>query len=416
MRYILPIIFLLLHLFSFSQSADSLMAIARNKAYSGKTEAARATCQQILKTYPSYSSAQVLWGRTLAWDKLYDSAEVVLKQVLEYDYKQGEAASALADLYKWTNRDTLGLICANRGLSFFPNNEELLFKKAYFLYKLNYTTQAIVILEKLLEQDPKNFSYQQLYRQLTVKKKFDYAGIFHAFESFHKPYDKQISIVTLEYSRKTSFGTFIPRINNAYWHGVDNLLSLNPQFEIDMYPNLTDKYQIYANFGYAPKDHFPLFRMGFEIHRTIGRGFEAGLGMRELLFEDGNGVFILTAALEKYAGNYWFMARPYISPVTSNIFSQSVQLSIRRYYGIRTNYMELTLVGGSEPDDTFLNFDYLMPNDIRYKSAKAFTRIKHQVKEFGLIKLGVGIEHAEYRQGEWKDIVSTFAGFALLLD
>ena len=86
-----------------------------------------------------------------------------------------------------------------------------------------------------------------------------------------------------------------------------------------------------------------------EWYQNLPKAFEASLGMRLLQFSDSY-VDIYTATIGKYAGNYWFSLRSYVTPDTTGT-SVSGSFQVRRYFSDPENYIGLKAGYGVSPDD-----------------------------------------------------------------
>ncbi len=82
-------------------SDGELFQMARNSSFAGDTEKARQICTVILEKSPELHDVSVLFGQTLAWDKLYDSARTVLKKVLQKEPGHRDAIYTLTSVEIW---------------------------------------------------------------------------------------------------------------------------------------------------------------------------------------------------------------------------------------------------------------------------------------------------------------------------
>ncbi|HSH20735.1 MAG TPA: YaiO family outer membrane beta-barrel protein, partial [Draconibacterium sp.] len=79
------------------------------------------------------------------------------------------------------------------------------------------------------------------------------------------------------------------------------------------------------------------------------KAFEGSIGLRLLQFTDTY-VDIYTATVGKYAGNYWFSLRSFVTPDTSGTSVSGFFLT-RRYFSDPENYIGLKLSYGVSPDE-----------------------------------------------------------------
>ena len=124
---------------------------AKDYAFNGQRSKARAICRVILaKGFDS--DIATLMGRTYAWDKQYDSARVVLQNVIIQSPDNSDALSALADVEYWNDRYPQALEYCNRILGKNPKNETVILQKARILNSAEQYQEAANVLEKFLER------------------------------------------------------------------------------------------------------------------------------------------------------------------------------------------------------------------------------------------------------------------------
>ncbi len=89
--------------------------------------------------------------------------------------------------------------------------------------------------------------------------------------------------------------------------------------------------------------------MGVEWYHNFPKSFEGSIGMRFLQFNNSH-VSVYTATLGKYAGNYWFSLRSFVTPGSEGT-AVSALFQVRRYFSDPENYLGLRLGYGISPDD-----------------------------------------------------------------
>src|SRR3989304_3525527 len=132
-------------------SSDELFTIAREKAFEGKREEARALCRVVTKRSPCYNDVRILLGSTRAWDGRRDEARKELLIVLDLNPENKDALDALMDVELWDERFEEAYQIANRGLRLYPNEESFLLKKARALKNLQRHDEALFVLFQLEE-------------------------------------------------------------------------------------------------------------------------------------------------------------------------------------------------------------------------------------------------------------------------
>ena len=192
------------------------------------------------------------------------------------------------------------------------------------------------------------------------------------------------NFIEFDLRKKTSLGSVIGRVTYA------NRFSRNGvQYEVDAYPSLADGLYAYLNAGFSNSSIFPDYRLGFNLYKSLPHSLEADAGLRYLDFGSSN-VTILTAALSKYYGNYFFTARTYITPKTAGT-STSFSLQARRYIGGAENYLNLRIGYGSAQEE--LQFQELTR---RQNSWSISLRAQWDLSERFQIRGLVGYDYEEF--------------------
>ena len=95
---------------------------ARNYAFNGEREKARSICRIILAE-DFNSDVALLMGRTYAWDGMYDSARVVLENVLVQKPGSMEAYDALSDVEFWADNSDKAIKYCDEALKIEPQSQ-----------------------------------------------------------------------------------------------------------------------------------------------------------------------------------------------------------------------------------------------------------------------------------------------------
>jgi YaiO family outer membrane protein len=389
-------------------TADALYKKARIFAFNGQHAEARKLCRQALVLKPEYFDASVLIGRTYSWDKMYDSARIELKKVLAVKYGHKDASLALIDVELWSGNPVEGLKIAEIALSFNPNDQELLLKKAKALASSGKNEEASDILNNLLEKNPANTDAQQLLKTMKENSILNKVSLNYAYDFFDPGYFTPGNLAYFDYGRRTKYGTVIGRINYA------NSFKKNDfQFEADAYPQLRKGTYMYLNAGFSDNNisHniFPVWRFGAEIYQTLPKSFEVTAGIRYLKFSSSD-VMIYTGSVGKYYKNYWFSLRTFFSVKQKNGISQSLSLITRRYFSSADNFLSLTLGLGASPDDKSI-----MQNDptiYHLKSQKIYLEYQQVFAKRFIGKAGFGYQNEEYYQGKYRNRFTLECGAA----
>ena len=205
--------------------------------------------------------------------------------------------------------------------------------------------------------------------------------------------------VELDLKRETAIGSVIGRIRYA------NRFSRNGmQYEIDAYPSIADGLYAYLNAGISDASIFPDYRFGFNLYKSLPNSFEADAGLRYLNFGDSD-VTVLTGALSKYYGNYYFTARTYITPKNTGT-SSSFSLQARKYFRSAEHYINLRAGYGSAQEE--LRFEELTQ---RLNSWSISARIMWELSAKTQIGGSIGYDSEEFENFTRKrlSIESSFA-------
>jgi YaiO family outer membrane protein len=360
------------------------------------------------------SDVAILMGRTYAWDSQYDSARVVLKEVLVNSPENSDALSALADVEYWNDRYPEAVEYCNRILEKDPANETVQFQKARILNSADRYEEASQVLETLLQKNSANTDALRLLDKVRLELIKNKITVNYAYDYFtNAAYKKDPwQLLYLQYTRKTSIGTVIGRVNYANRFGTKAL-----QVEADAYPSIGENDYLYLNYGFSGISIFPNHRGGFEWNHSFPKAFEGSLGGRILHFQGSKRVVIYTGAIGKYFGDYWMSLRPFVTPGSDGT-SVSTYLLARRYFSDPENYIGLRLGVGSSPDERRLLLGD--PNHLAHLKSKSIkVDFNHIFSNRLILSLGVAyanedfwsISESKIKSG---NIFSSQLGFAFL--
>ena len=330
-------------IFALSQDVDSLFSVMKENAYNGKREEARKIGTEILQIENNYD-VQLLVARTYIWDDKYDSAEIVINQVLKMKPSYYDALDAKLDLLYWDEKYDKGVAFADSSLHFFPNEAIFFLKKAKILVALNRKEEAILVLKKGLISNPNDAKLKEMLYNLEPDLYKNKVSLNYSFDYFSKVLDPW-HFLSAQYLRRTKkLGAVIGRVNYANRFKTNGI-----QVEMDAYPTLSAKKYAYFNIGYAGTGIFPNWRAGTDIYQKLPKSFEMALGVRYLRFVTTD-VFIYSVYLGKYKGDYWIGLRSFITPSKLGV-STSGSILIRKYLEDSDNYWGIRASYGISPDE-----------------------------------------------------------------
>lgn len=142
---------------------------ARERAYAGDYAGARLIARRLLTTAPNDYDSRVLLGKTYAWDKQYDIAITIFRDVLRRAGDYSDASAALADVEVWAGHYQAALAVADSGLKAAPKSGDLWFGRAKALEQLNRRKEALAAMDSVDKYKPNFPDAVPVRRRLTAK-------------------------------------------------------------------------------------------------------------------------------------------------------------------------------------------------------------------------------------------------------
>ncbi len=333
------------HLHAQQLSSDDLFANAREAAFNDKNyPKAIALTKKALAKSPDYADVRIFLGRLYTWTDKVDSARVEFKRVLESDIKNEDAYLAYGNLEYWNDHSENARRIVEKGLTYHPVSQSLLFLQAKILSDLREYPEANASLDLLLKTYP-NFSDARAYKEkIKNASSKNVLGLTYDYVYFDKRFDDPWHLASVDYGRLTKIGIVTGRLNYA-----NRFNSNGAQFELEAYPRISDVFYTYVSAGISGKDAiFPRYRVGFSLYANLPWALEAEAGFRMLSFTDET--WIYTASIGKYYSNYWFNFRTFLTP-SNNSVSRSFALNVRYYLGGADDFLSFGIGTGISPDD-----------------------------------------------------------------
>lgn len=330
---------------------DALFKKAREFSYNDNFAQARRICVKILEKKPNYYEVRTFLGRTYTWQKNYDMARTELSRVLIEKENDLDALSALFDVEFWSENYEVANDYLKIALSYYPNNEDLLLKKAKLQMKLDDKGAAAISLRRILDLNPGNKEAIQLMNTLEGRRLNNSFQVGYSVDEYSKTKPPQ-ELASTQLSRNFTFGSLIMRINLANKFEKKGL-----QYELESYVHFT-KF-MYANLstGFAYDVIFPKEKYGAEFYFKLPAGFEVSSGFRYQKYL--NGTTFYTGSIGNYYKNYWFNVRTFISPKkdstveSTSLKNSSITLIVtaRNYFGDGDNFFGIKAGTGQSPDE-----------------------------------------------------------------
>lgn len=326
-----------------SEQVDKLFEDARNKAFAGDRTQSRVMLYEILKRSPSYEDVRVFLARTYMWDGQYDSARSILRIVLAKTNGNREALLAMADADAWNDQYESALSSINSGLKIYPNDEDLLYKKASYLKQLGRELESAETLQTLLSVQPAHKKAGELLKELRKQNLKNAITGSYSADFFSRTFSTaQFAYVQAAHTFK--WGSGMARVNYS-----NRFNQSGTQAELDLYPRLVKGTYGYFNYGYSASTLYPVHRMGAEIFSKLPKSFEISAGLRCLNYGSGDPVTMYTGTVGWYYKNNWISMRSYFTPGSVNSFS--VNMFFRHYLQDGNNYVGISGGFGFSPDD-----------------------------------------------------------------
>lgn len=369
-------------------SADELFAQARQAAFDQKNyPLALDRCRQALTQSPGYTDIRVFAGRVFYWNGQADSAHIYLDRAVTENPQHEDASLAAGTISYWSDQYDQALQYCNNGLHFHPTSADLLLLKTKILIAQKQYKAALHITDTLLQRQPPVKEARALADRIKDYRAANSVGISYDYTHFSKQFDKGWHLASIQYSRQTTLGSVIARVNYG-----NRFSESGVQMEVDAYPHIAKNLYAYVNLGYSPDlPVFPKFRSGFSLYINLPHSFEADAGFRYLRFSDNT--WIYTGSVGKYYKNWWFNLRAYVTPNSSRI-SQSYTATARYYVGGADDYLSINAGTGLSPDER--NQAILLNSNYKLVTRKAGAAYHFSYKKMNLFALALQYANVEY--------------------
>lgn len=370
----------------------------RDLAQKGNYSQARAEGQKILADKPDYYDVSVLMGRIYIWEQKYDSANVVINQVLTEKPNYSDAVDAQYDLAFFSGNMKQVVAMGDTLIAKNPSRVDMMEKYALAQLALGDRPKAVEMAKQILAIDPENKVALDILNNksaretpINVVRTEIYGG--YSFDTFDVPYSRWWDMYTLGITKPTSWGSIGGRVNAGYLNG--DYTESNVQVEAESYIHLNSQMYMMALYGFSGSQYFPSHKAALEFWHNLPAEMAASLGASYYRWDDD--IFVGTASLEKYLGKYWLCLRAYahFKPVG---VSGSYYFTARRYFN-DIEFVQATIGTGTAPDEPFdiVTVDQrLNAYSIRLAGLK---RLSDRFKLRG----GVGYSYEEHQPGDYRN-------------
>lgn len=325
----------------FKGDPDVAFKNARELAFNGARKQAQDTLLLILTKYPTYNDVRSFLASTYSWDGIYKKARKEFAQVLKNDSDRLDTWEAAIKNELYSDTPFSALEMANKALKYFTDNDELLYLKASAQEDSNNQEEALKTIEKLLEKNPKHKKAINYKNDLINKLSHNSIGLRSSVEVYSEVFDP-MQYYLLQYGRQTKYGSINAKVNFSR-----RFASNGWQFEVDLYPRISEGLYAYLNFGTSESTLFPKIRYGAELYKSLPKSFEASLGFRSLKYSEITNIY--TGSVGWYTGNSYWSFRSYVTPDNAGS-SISGTINYRKYRKDANNYFSIDAGMGFSPE------------------------------------------------------------------
>lgn len=326
---------------TFNGDPDRAFEVARNLAFNKQRKQAQDSLLFILTKYPDYHDIRAFLGSTYSWDGSYKLAQKEFMYVLKKDPKRKDTWIAAINNELWGGSPFRALEYSKEALKHFPNDTEILYKKASSEENSNNPEEALITVDLILELEPNNQKTLDYRERLVLELSYNVVGVKGSVSLYSDIYDPA-QYYGIKYSRRTKYVSVLAKLNHSRRFETEGF-----QFEVDLYPKIARGLYAYLNVGFSGTELFPSVSYGAELHKSLPKSFEMSLGFRALKYSSMT--YIYTGSVTWYTGNSYWSFRPYITPGNPGA-SMSGTINYRKYRSDADNYLSFAFGMGFSPE------------------------------------------------------------------
>jgi len=377
---------------AYQGNPDESFFNARQMAFSGKRTQARDTLNRILEAYPNYADVRNLLAKTLSWEGKYDQARKEFNKITSKERRNLEVWEAAIKNEIYAQNLTVALGLCNKALKYLPLDARLQRLKSQVLVAMDVPDMAQEYIDNYRVRHPKDVAVQGLQKQLDEQVRKQEIEVGSTLEVYDIVYDPAVTL-SLRYAKESEWGKWAVQTDFANRFNTNGLQiggEVYPKFGKDVYADVA--------YAYSGATIFPRHRARAEVYKSFPNKMEASLGGRFYDFSDSSSSLIYTGSLGLYSGDYYFSARPYVTPIPDAKPSFSMTLTARRYGKKPKQYLGLVAGYGFMPDFKQLVVDgELLSKTVLYLESRQFF-LDYQMpaaKGGDLWKFQLGVQHQE---------------------
>jgi YaiO family outer membrane protein len=348
----------------------------------GELTKAKELAIAVLKKHPNDIEASLMLARIAKAKKIFWQAHYELKQILAQEPRHKEALLMQIDIELEQRHDLRAAKLINQALLIYPNDEDILSKRATLYFMRHMYARAAQLDKNLLAIEPHNKALKEEFKQILdlsphLTKGLNEFGANTQIDNVSGLKDPW-AYSTFYYNYDTTMGAASLSMNNASRFGINaNQAAMNifPVFNKDLLFRFSGAY---ANQPIL----FPTYFVGAEA-------YTAALPV-ELSFGGNNSWIIRNIAFSHYTGsvskewkNYWFSFRPnYYLPLhgpTSILYTATAI----RYFETKDTFFRITAGSGYAPNlADLLTVDFIIVNTNFVTATFQFPVFNHRLLMF----------------------------------
>ncbi len=378
-------------------SVEKKYELARKLAFNGQYNESRDIALKVHSSHPDYHDITLLIARTYIWEEQYDSAQIYIQEILTSSPENLEAKDALLSISYYSQQMEEVIKYGKLLISHYPERTDIREKLAIAYQVTELNEDAINQADSILIYDANNKIALAIKQQLSPSKPNYELSLRYSFDRFSKPYTRWWQLYTIGLKKNVSFGSIEGKLNigHAKITGTTSSSATELQPEIESYIHLSQQSYALIGYAYSPHEYFPKHKAVAEVWHQLPKEFVISVGTKYYYWSTN--IFIGTASLEKYLGNYWLCYRIYLNFKDVGV-TNSHYLTVRRYFN-NTNYLQLTAGIGAAPDEPFD-----IKTDLERLNASSIRLFyQHKLNDRWRLNAGFGYATEEYFNKKYRN-------------
>lgn len=307
---------------------DDVLVQARALSSGDQPQEAITLLNEHLRDSPNDSDARVLLGLICSWNKHYDEGRRAFELVLKTSPDYKDAVLGLIHLELWSGNPARAAELAQSALLVRPEDAD--YKAELAKAKADIAEARVILPGTHGNGSPK--SDEPNWEAGVAESTIFYSD---KRSSWHE--------TAVDISHNFTAGWVTATFSHANWFGEGSNL-----IDLQSYPRIRPGTYGFVDVAFSPDATlYAHRRFGGEIFQSLPKGFEASAGFRYMRFDTN--VWLYTASVGKWFGNYWILGRTFIDPDPVFGTSKSGQLQLRKYYDDSDRFIGLRFGVGAAP-------------------------------------------------------------------